>query len=144
MACTKLKTDVPAGYLLWDKVEVTMSDLRECAVVDNIFPRESRKLGLIERRALAAWKPDRPTGWYDRIVAGQTFGETAPFMLRRSVSEEYPALWYIEDGSGRAIAFVANQALFDPSQTLAIGYLGREPDQSSAIVKEKFPQLLSA
>jgi hypothetical protein len=92
MACTKLKTGVPAGYLLWDKVEVTMSDLRECAVLGNIFPSRSRMLGLIELSgALVDWRPDRPTSWHDRIVGGQTFDETAPLMLRPAVKREFPA-----------------------------------------------------
>ena len=32
MMCAKLKCGVPAGYLQWDEVEVTLSDLRKCAV----------------------------------------------------------------------------------------------------------------
>jgi hypothetical protein len=137
-----LKVGVPAGYQLWDKVEVTMSDLRECAVVD-IFPGQSRKLGLVERAGgLFGWKPNRGTSWYDNIVRGQTLDETAPLMLRPAVSGESPASWYIEDGSGRAIAFVANQILFRSSQILAIGYLGREPDPRSSFMQQHFPELL--
>ncbi len=143
MERAKLKIGVPAGYQLWDKVEVTMSDLRECAVVGDIFPGQSRKLGLVERAGgLVGWKPNRGTSWYDNIVGGQTFDETAPLMLRPAVSGESPASWYIEDGSGRAIAFVANQILFRSSQTLAIGYLGCEPDPRSSFMQQHFPELL--
>jgi hypothetical protein len=46
MASAQLKTGVPAGYVLWDKVELTFSDLRESAVVADIFPNQSRKLVL--------------------------------------------------------------------------------------------------
>jgi hypothetical protein len=48
MRCKGLKTGVPAGYLLWDEVEVTMSGLRDCAVDVNIFPGQSRKLGRVD------------------------------------------------------------------------------------------------
>jgi hypothetical protein len=143
MQRAQLKIGVPAGYLLWDKVEVTMSDLRECAVADDIFPGQSRKLGFVEHTGgLVGWKPNRETSWYDNIVRGQTFDETAPLMLRPAVSGEFPACWYIEDGSGRAIALVANQILFDPSQTLAVGYLGCEPDSRSSFMQEHFWELL--
>ena len=143
MGCEQLKTGVPAGYLLWDEIEVTMSDLRECAVDGKIFPGKRRKLGLLERAGeLVGWKPDRETSWYEGITKGQTLGETAPMLLRPAVSGESPARWYIEDGSGRAITFVANQHIFDPSQTLAIAYLGHQPDPHSRFMQEKFPELL--
>jgi hypothetical protein len=63
-------------------------------------------------------------------------------LLRPAVSQEFPARWYIEDGSGRAVAFVANQHIFDPSHPLAIGYLGRKPDPQSTFMQEKFRELL--
>ena len=49
MESAQLKTGIPAGYLLWDEVELAMSDLRECAVVGHIFPGKPRALGLLER-----------------------------------------------------------------------------------------------
>lgn len=138
-----LKIGVPAGYLLWDKVEMTISDLRECAVVDRIFPGQSRKLGLVERTGgLADWRPNRQAPWYEDIVRGRTFDETAPLMLRPAVKGEEPASWYIEDGSGRAIAFLANQILFAPSRALSVGYLGREPDPLSSFMRQHFTELL--
>ena len=48
MSAAHLKVGVPAGYLLWDQVEVTMLDLLECAVVGNIFPEHPTKLGRID------------------------------------------------------------------------------------------------
>jgi hypothetical protein len=143
MKCSGLKTGIPAGYRLWYKVEVTMPDLLNCAVDISIFPGQSRRLGLVERAAIVRWKPDRQTLWYEQIVNGQTCDETAPLLLRPTVSCEFPASWYIEDGSGRAIAFVANQIRFDPSQALAVGYLGREPDLDSSFMRNQFPELLS-
>jgi hypothetical protein len=151
MECAKLKIGAPAGFQLWDKVEVTMSDLRECAVEVSIFSEQvHRKLGLIERDGwLVDWESkflshlkDRPVpSWYDKIKKGEILGETAPFMLRPAVRGEFPARWYIEDGSGRAITFVANahESRLGPSQALAIGYLGRKLDPRSSFMQEHFP-----
>jgi hypothetical protein len=152
MESAGLKIGVPAGYLLWDKVEVTMSDLRECAVEIGIFSEQvHRKLGLIEGDGrLVYWESkfvqyhkdrDRPL-WYDNIKKGDILDLTAPFMLRPAVNGESPARWYIEDGSGRVITFVANQSVFDRSQTLAIGYLGRELDPRSSFMQKHFPEPL--
>jgi hypothetical protein len=63
-------------------------------------------------------------------------------LLRPAVRAESPACWYIEDGSGRAVAFVANQHIFDPSQILAIAYLARNPDPHSSFMLTELPELL--
>jgi hypothetical protein len=137
-----LKIGIPAGYLLWDEVELTIPDLRECAVDVSIFPERSRKLGLLSPGDFDRWKPDRKTVWYEAIASGRTQDEAAPILLRLAVGGESPARWYVEDGSGRATAFIANQRLFSPSQTLAIGYLGRKPDAHSAFMQKEFQELL--
>lgn len=137
-----LKCGVPAGYLRWAKVEITLLDLRECAVVANIFPGQSRKLGCVERAGgLIGWTPNRGTAWHDKIVTGKTFAEDAPLLLRPAVGGEYPPRWYIEDGSGRAVSFVANQNRFQPTQTLAIGYLGQQPDPHSSFMLQRLREL---
>jgi hypothetical protein len=144
MASAQLKTGVPAGYVLWDKVELTLSDLRESAVVADIFPNQSRKLGLIESAGqLSGWKPKPERSWYSNVVNGHAFDETAPFLLRPALRNECPASWYIEDGSGRAVAIVANQQKFS-SQVVGIGYLGRKPEMSSAFMqRDPFRELSS-
>jgi len=143
MKGASLKAGIPAGYMLWDEVEISLSDLRESAVDVNIFPGKSRMLGLLEAKGeLVGWRPDRRTCWYDDITRGQVFDEHAPMLLRAAVSSEFPASWYVEDGSGRAVAFVANQRLFNSSQTLAIGFLARKPDICSSFMKSKFRELL--
>jgi hypothetical protein len=144
MVSARFKSGIPAGYLQWDKVEVTMSDLRDCAVDVAIFARgKPRSLWLLERGdEIVRWKPDRQTTWYESISRGQTLEAFAPLMLRPAERGEAPARWYVEDGSGRAIAFVANNTLFDPSQTLATVYLGTVPDPHSSFMKEKFQELL--
>ena len=61
MERAELKCGVPAGYLLWDEVEITLSDLRDCAVDVRFFPGQSRKLGLVEQAGMlvAKSKPKR-------------------------------------------------------------------------------------
>ena len=79
---------------------------------------------------------------YRDVVNGLTFDDTAPFLLRPALRSEWPASWYVEDGSGRAVALVANQDRFG-SQVVAIGYLGSKPDQKSEFMqREPFRQLL--
>jgi len=149
MERAELKRGVPAGYLLWDKVEVTISDLRECAVDGQIFPGQPRKLELVTtlvdwESKLSQYRAGRPMpSWYDTIKRGDILDETAPLILRPAVRCELPASSYIEDGSGRGITFVANANRFGPSQTLAIGYLGRKPDPRSRFMHDHFSELLS-
>jgi hypothetical protein len=128
-----LKCGVLAAYLLWDKVEVALSDLHECAVLAGIFPGQSRKLGLIEQAGcLVDWKPrDVTAAWYSRICKGEALDETEPLILRPALPSESPASSYVEDGSGRAIALLQNQRCFGHTQVLAVAFLGRERDKSS-------------
>jgi hypothetical protein len=146
-----LKKGIPAGYILWDKVEVTITDLRDCAVAVDIFPGQPRKLGLVGGlvdweskflRHLAKKGSCVPT-WYEKIKSGEALDETAPLILRPALSGESPAVWYVEDGSGRAITFLANQIRFGASKTLAFGYLGRQPDPRSSFMQQgPFVELL--
>jgi hypothetical protein len=95
-----LKMGVPAGYLLWDKVGVTVSDLHACAVDKPIFPGQPRKLGLVT--GLADWESKlfrhldgagRPVPlWYDKIKNGGVLDETAPMLLRPAFYEAKDAL----------------------------------------------------
>lgn len=150
-----LKKGVPAGYVRWDKVQLTISDIRQCAVEGGIFAGQpQRELGLIEHSGgLREWEAklfqhlkdrgSRLPSWYDQIKQGRALDETAPLLLRPAVRSESPARWYIEDGSGRAITFVASQGLFEPLQIVAIGYLGQELDAHSSFMHAKFAELYS-
>jgi hypothetical protein len=80
--------------------------------------------------------------WYDHIKHGEVLDESAPFLLRPVVFGERPAKWYVEDGSGRAVTFVANAEAFAPLGTVAIGYLGTIPDPNSTFMRTHFPELL--
>lgn len=142
MSNAGLKAGIPAGYLFWEKVEITLGDLRLCAVDAAIFPGQPRRVNLIDAEAMKAWSSrcDRP--WYQAIASGQTLNEVAPMLLRPAVSSESPAAWYVEDGSGRALAFISNQRMFNPAQTVATGYLGVQPDNESSFMRMHFRELL--
>jgi hypothetical protein len=108
-----LKTGIPAGYLSWNMVRITIADFRECAIVVGIFSgQHHRQLGLIEQNGgLINWEEklfqhlgSRPLpSWYDHIKHGGVLNESALLLLRPAVSGERPARWYVEDGSGRAV-----------------------------------------
>ena len=147
-----LKTGIPAGYLLWNIVQITIPDFRECAVVSGIFAGQMhRQLGLIEQNGgLANWEEKlfqhlgnrQAPSWFDYIKHGGILADSAPFLLRPSVSHERPARWYLEDGSGRAVTFVANAKAFAPLETVATGFLGTVPDASSTFMRTHFAELL--
>src|SRR5271166_1416867 len=123
----------------------TRRTIRACAVEGSIFPGQSRALGRIEAaRALDGWRPRAENSWYEAIEKGEPLDEDAPVILRPALSAEAPAAWYVEDGSGRAIALLKNRAAFDRSgEFFAIGYLGVEPDQGSSFMREPpFQELL--
>jgi len=144
LANANLKSGVLSGFRSWELVEVTVVDLRECAVLDRMFPGQPRALGDIEDAGgLRGWKPDRLTSWYDDVLRGKTFDEYAPLILRPAVRCEADAKWYVEDGSGRAVAMLSNRGAFKPTQILAVGYLGREPDPDSSFMKNSFRELLA-
>jgi hypothetical protein len=137
-----LKSGILAGYLLWDAVEVTISDLRSCAIVESVFPGKTQNLGRLERMGeLVGWKPNRETSWYERILRGRPCGKNAPLVLRPAVVRESPAHWYIEDGSGGAAALIANEARFRDCEIVAMGFLGTAPDPSSRFMQKHFPEL---
>ena len=147
-----LKTGIPAGYLSWNIVQIMIPDFRECAVVGGIFAGQMhRQLGLIEQNGgLGNWEGkllqhlgSRPVPlWYDSIKQGVVLDDSAPFLLRPAVFSERPARWYVEDGSGRAVTFVANAKAFAPLEEVAAGFLGTVPDASSKFMRTHFAELL--
>lgn len=147
-----LKTGIPAGYLSWNIVELTIPDFRECAVVSGIFAGQiHRQLGLIEQNGgLRNWEVRlfqhlgnrQPPTWYEEIKQGRVLMDSAPILLRPSVSCERPARWYVEDGSGRAVTFVANANRFDSQTIVASGFVGNVPDIRSTFMRTHFAELL--
>lgn len=147
-----LKTGIPAGYLLWNIVEIAIPDFRECAVVGGIFACQvHRQLGLIEQNGgLVNWEEKlfqhlgnrQAPSWYYHIKRGEVLADSAPFLLRPSVFCERPSRWYVEDGSGRAVTFVANANAFSPLEAVATGFVGTVPDPSSTFMRTHFSELL--
>ena len=140
-----LKTGIVAGYLEWEFLEMTLADLRACAIVSGIFPAQPQALAILEKLGcLASWRPDRQTTWHTPICEGQPLRERDAMILRPALSAEHPASWYIEDGSGRAIALLANASRFDPEALVSFAYRGCIPDPASSFMKRSsFDELLT-
>ncbi len=139
------KTGVLAGYQEWCAVELDVADLRQCAVVSSISASGPRDLGSLEAAGkLVGWRPSTNAAWFAPLEEGRTFDQDEPFILRPATKGEAGARWYLEDGSGRATALVANAHLFAPSQTVAYGFLGSAADPNSSFMRERFSELLQA
>jgi hypothetical protein len=140
---SELKCGVLAGYTKWAKVELTIEDIRQCAVVVGILKGTSRVLGNICEAALREWEPDRTTAWYKAICScGQSLGPSEPLILRPAVKCEQPAEWYIEDGSGRAVALLKRASSFPSDIAVATAYLGLVPDRHSEFMRRELNELL--
>ena len=145
MGKLRLKVGVPAGYELWDEVLITVNDLLGCAVdsaINESLGSQLRMLGDLEARGfLANWRPGSERPWHSSIATGKIPDNVGPLLLRRAVPAEFPASWYVEDGGGRATAFVKYRSLFDPTATLVVGYLGATVDMRSSFLRQHLPAL---
>jgi len=132
-----LKCGVLSGYRSWSLVELCVADLLECAIVNQIFPREPQALGrLLLRGRLAEWIPDRAADWWHQIGEGTLLGPESAFIIRRALSSEAGAKWYIEDGSGRAITLLQRILRYGEFGRTAWAYIGCEPDERSDFIKQ--------
>jgi hypothetical protein len=143
LAAAGLKPGVLAGYREWRKVTLDLADLRQCAVVSTISASGPRDLGSLESiGALKDWRPNKQVPWWSGVEQGLPFSEADPFILRPATHREHPALWYLEDGSGRGTAIVANAEKFGSLSVVAHGYLGTQVDSDSSFMKRnRFPSL---
>ncbi len=55
--------------------------------------------------------------------------------MRPVLKSEAPAKWYLEDGSGRALALLQRILRYGEAGRTAWAYLGHEPDERSAFFK---------
>lgn len=139
----KLKHGVIAGYLWWDRVDLSLDDLRRCAVERRIFPGRPQALALLEELgAVATWEPDRRTAWHEGVRAGHALGAEDALILRPAVHTEQPAESYLEDGSGRALALLANAHRYEAGSYVAMGFRGCVPDSGSSFMREHFAEIL--
>ncbi|MGO8718221.1 MAG: hypothetical protein ACLQMO_03250 [Acidobacteriaceae bacterium] len=145
MCRSNLKMGVPAGYELWDEVLLSLDDLRQCAVhnvINEGLGTRMRMLGDLDARGLLeGWLPPAERAWHLDIATGKVPDEGGPLLLRPAVWGEFPAKWYVEDGSGQATAFVKYRSRFNPSAVLAKGFLGTMIDPRSKFMREHFQKL---
>jgi hypothetical protein len=141
LAENDLKDGVMAAYRTWRFVEFGVADLLECAVVNSIFPGEPQALGQLALRGkLAVWLPIGAPGWWPLIRNGSDLDAESALIVRPAVKSEAPAKWYLEDGSGRAIALLQRILRYGEVGRTAWAYLGDDPDDHSAIIKSR-PEL---
>jgi hypothetical protein len=88
-------------------------------------------------RRMEGWLPNQEVEWFANVQQGQPFPETDPFIIRRATVGERPAVWYLEDGSGRGTAIVGNASLFIPLGAVAHAYLGTRVDPTSSFMQRK-------
>jgi hypothetical protein len=132
-----LKDGVLAAYRKWKLVELSVADLLECAVVDSIFPREPQALGQLALLGkLAEWLPTGAPEWWRLIGNGSGLDVESALIVRPAIKSEAPAKWYIEDGSGRALALLQRILRYGETGRTARAYLGHEPDELSPFMKD--------
>lgn len=138
------KFGIISGFKHWQHLTLFKEDLLKCAIVNHIFPYEQQVLShLVSRSTFQSWTPDRQTEWYDRLNGGGPFSREWALILRPAVSSERPAVWYIEDGGGRAVCFLRRLIRESDQTSVATGYLGEDPDSSSKFMAQHFRELLS-
>ena len=77
-----------------------------------MFPGLPRVLSQLSRLSeFETWKPDREVEWFEQLERGGDYPREWPLILRPAVTGEFPAKWYVEDGSGR-----------DPGPGVTIGF----------------------
>jgi hypothetical protein len=136
LADSRLKDGVLAAYRTWRLVEFSVSDLLECAIVNSIFPGKPQTLGqLILLGKLAEWLPIGNPEWWQLIGNGSELGVDSALIVRPALKSEGPAKWYLEDGSGRALALLQRILRYGEVCRTAWAYLGHEPDEHSAFIK---------
>jgi hypothetical protein len=136
LADSRLKVDVLAAYRTWRLVKFSVADLLECAIVNHIFPREPQALGqLILLGRLAEWLPIGNPEWWQLIGNGSELDVDSALIVRPALKSEGPAKWYLEDGSGRALALLQRILRYGEVGRTAWAYLGQEPDENSAFIK---------
>lgn len=132
----KLKKGVLSAYQTWKLVQLDVTDLLQCAIVNRIFPKEPQTLcQLVLRGKLAEWLPKGAPGWWRLIGEGEDLDAQSALILRDAVSSEAPAKWYVEDGSGRAIALLQRMLRYGEIDRSAWGYLGDQTDERSSFIK---------
>lgn len=141
LRANNLKEGVLAAYRDWQFAEIDLSDILKCAIFNGIFrgaPQALCQLVLIGH--VASWVPDRKTDWFNSIRTGVPLNPDSPLIIRPSVRSETPAEWYLEDGSGRALALLQRILGHGEFNRTAWAYVGTEPDIRSSFITSR-PEL---
>lgn len=96
---------------------------------------------LVLRGKLAEWIPKGSPDWWSLIGNGSDLDVKSALIARPALRSEGPAKWYIEDGSGRALALLQRILRYGEVHRTAWAYLGHEPDERSAFIREH-PELM--
>ena len=138
------KTGIIAGYTFWKPIELDSRDLANCAIFTGLFPDLPRVLSQLSRLPeFETWKLNGAKEWFERLDGGGEYPKDWLLILRPGVRSEYPAKWYVEDGSGRAVCFFRRLIRTSDNTSRAYGYLGVTPDRDSSFMRDNFPELLS-
>lgn len=127
-------------------LKLSFDDLGECAVVNHILNASisDRRLSSIsEIEEFIKWRPNGNPVWYE-IIKNYNYDKWEEhnfFIIRQSVKLEKPAKYYIEDGSGRAMALYQKFKINNNCDLKIKCYLGKNAC-SSQFMKEKYPELL--
>lgn len=137
-----LKSGVPAAYRTWALVEMSITDLLTCAIVNHIFPGQPQALGpLVLRGHVGEWSPVGNPAWWQPISSGtSSIPQEWSLLVRPAVRSETPAKWYVEDGSGRVLALLQRALGKGELARTAYAYVGTEPDQRSSFIRGR-PEL---
>jgi hypothetical protein len=138
LADNGLKAGVLAAYRTWSLVEFNIADLLECAIVKDVFPGQPRTLcQLVLLGKLAEWFPIAAPEWWRLIGNGSELDVESALIVRPALKSEAPAKWYLEDGTGRAIALVQRILRYGEAGRTVWAYLGNEPDEQSAFIRSR-------
>jgi hypothetical protein len=133
-----LKPGVLAAYHQWWLVQLDLIDLLDCAIVNSIFHGHPQVLSqLIDRGLLETAMPRGTPEWWEPLSSGHDFPPEWALILRPAVASERPAKWYLEDGSGRALALLRRILTHQEPWRTAWGYLGVIPDEHAGFIRTR-------
>jgi len=136
-----LKSGVVAAYRVWERVVFNVADLLQCAVVKGIFPGQPQVLSqLVLLGKIANWFPNGAPKWWMQIANGAELDVESAMIARPATKSEQPAKWYLEDGSGRALALLQRVLRYGEMDRTVWVYLGSYPDERSAFFDSR-PEL---
>lgn len=136
-----LKPGVLSAYRVWQLAQLDYADIVDCAIVNHIFPGQPQALGRIDQSLIAKSKPTGNPEWWGPLSSGSDIPREWALILRSTVVSERPAKWYIEDGSGRALALFQRMLVYQELWRTAHAYIGIIPDEGSHFIQNR-PELL--